>query len=150
MTHRRTSSAEPTRAGLRLPRPIRLTMRRSVQGSVLSVVVPNMKSLGLEAPPLERRLAAILAPDVEGYSRLMHGDEEATLATLSAARPSTRSSCGIRAGSRTPPVTACSPNLQVCLTRFIARSRSRRRSREQTGGRSRRAANALSDRHQCR
>jgi adenylate cyclase len=40
--------------------------------------------LGLEAPPLERRLAAILAADVEGYSRLMHADEEATLATLSA------------------------------------------------------------------
>ncbi|MBV9685635.1 MAG: adenylate/guanylate cyclase domain-containing protein [Alphaproteobacteria bacterium] len=40
----------------------------------------------MEAPPLERRLAAILAADVEGYSRLMHGDEEATLATLSAHR----------------------------------------------------------------
>lgn len=35
---------------------------------------------------MERRLAAILAADVEGYSRLMHGDEEATLATLSARR----------------------------------------------------------------
>jgi class 3 adenylate cyclase len=40
----------------------------------------------MEAPPLERRLAAILAADVEGYSRLMHVDEEATLATLSARR----------------------------------------------------------------
>jgi adenylate cyclase len=40
----------------------------------------------MEAPPLERRLAAILAADVEGYSRLMHGDEEATMATLSARR----------------------------------------------------------------
>jgi class 3 adenylate cyclase len=39
-----------------------------------------------EAPPLERRLAAILAADVEGYSCLMHGDEEATMATLSARR----------------------------------------------------------------
>jgi hypothetical protein len=29
---------------------------------------------------------AILAADVEGYSRLMHGDEEATMATLSARR----------------------------------------------------------------
>src|ERR1700719_4100970 len=38
----------------------------------------------MEAPPLERRLAAILAADVEGYSRLMHGDEESTMATLSA------------------------------------------------------------------
>src|SRR5271155_1295795 len=40
----------------------------------------------MEAPELERRLAAILAADVEGYSRLMHGDEEATMATLSARR----------------------------------------------------------------
>ena len=40
----------------------------------------------MEAPPLERRLAAILAADVEGYSRLMHGDEESTMATLSARR----------------------------------------------------------------
>jgi class 3 adenylate cyclase len=38
----------------------------------------------MEAPELERRLAAIFAADVEGYSRLMHGDEEATMATLSA------------------------------------------------------------------
>jgi hypothetical protein len=33
---------------------------------------------------MERRLAAILAADVVGYSRLMGGDEEATLATLNA------------------------------------------------------------------
>ncbi len=38
------------------------------------------------APPPERKLAAILAADVEGYSRLMHEDEEATLITLSAHR----------------------------------------------------------------
>jgi class 3 adenylate cyclase len=30
----------------------------------------------MEAPELERRLAAIVAADVEGYSRLMHRDEE--------------------------------------------------------------------------
>jgi class 3 adenylate cyclase len=40
----------------------------------------------MEAPELERRLAAILAADVEGYSRLMHGDEEGTMAALSARR----------------------------------------------------------------
>jgi adenylate cyclase len=40
----------------------------------------------MEAPPIERRLAAILSADVEGYSRLMHGDEEATVATLSTHR----------------------------------------------------------------
>lgn len=40
----------------------------------------------MEAPPLERKLAAILAADVEGYSRLMHANEERTLATLTAHR----------------------------------------------------------------
>ncbi|MDB5512112.1 MAG: adenylate cyclase [Enterovirga sp.] len=42
--------------------------------------------MSIEAPPLERKLVAILAADVEGYSRLMHVDEEATLATLSSHR----------------------------------------------------------------
>ena len=40
----------------------------------------------MEAPSLNRRLVAILAADVEGYSRLMSLDEEAALATLSAHR----------------------------------------------------------------
>jgi adenylate cyclase len=40
----------------------------------------------MEAPELERRLAAILAADVEEYSRLMHTDEETTMSTLSARR----------------------------------------------------------------
>ena len=40
----------------------------------------------MEAPPLERKLAAIMAADVEGYARLMHANEERTLATLTAHR----------------------------------------------------------------
>ncbi|MBV9858964.1 MAG: adenylate/guanylate cyclase domain-containing protein [Alphaproteobacteria bacterium] len=40
----------------------------------------------MEAPPLERKLVAIFAADVAGYSRLMGEDEEATLATLSSHR----------------------------------------------------------------
>jgi len=36
--------------------------------------------------PVERRLAAILAADVFGYSRLMGIDEEGTLAALKACR----------------------------------------------------------------
>jgi adenylate cyclase len=40
----------------------------------------------MEAPPLERKLVAILAADVAGYSRLMGLDEEGTLSTLSAFR----------------------------------------------------------------
>src|SRR6478735_9741235 len=40
----------------------------------------------MEAPPLERKLVAIFAADVAGYSRLMEADEEHTLATLSGHR----------------------------------------------------------------
>jgi adenylate cyclase len=40
----------------------------------------------MEAPPLERKLVAILAADVASYSRLMEVDEEGTLTTLSAFR----------------------------------------------------------------
>jgi adenylate cyclase len=43
---------------------------------------PEQLNLDMEAPELDRLLAA----DVEGYSRLMHSDEEATMATLSARR----------------------------------------------------------------
>jgi len=37
---------------------------------------------------IERRLAAVLAADVAGYSRLMGADEEGTLARLKATRKS--------------------------------------------------------------
>jgi adenylate cyclase len=40
----------------------------------------------MDVPPITRRLAAILAADVAGYSRLMAADEEATLRTLDAYR----------------------------------------------------------------
>jgi adenylate cyclase len=40
----------------------------------------------MDVPPATRRLAAILAADVAGYSRLMAADEEATLRTLDAYR----------------------------------------------------------------
>jgi class 3 adenylate cyclase len=40
----------------------------------------------VEAPPLERKLVAILAADIVGYSRLMHENEEHALATLSSHR----------------------------------------------------------------
>ena len=40
----------------------------------------------MEAPRLERKLVAILAADIEGYSRHMEHDEAATLATLSSHR----------------------------------------------------------------
>ncbi len=40
----------------------------------------------MEAPPLERKLVAILAADVVGYSALMHDNEERTLGMLTAHR----------------------------------------------------------------
>ena len=40
----------------------------------------------MDVPPMTRRLAAILAADVAGYSRLMAADEEATVRTLDAYR----------------------------------------------------------------
>ncbi len=36
----------------------------------------------MEPTGVKRKLAAILAADVEGYARLMRADEEATLKTL--------------------------------------------------------------------
>jgi class 3 adenylate cyclase len=41
---------------------------------------------GAPGPKVQRHLAAILAADVEGYSRLMNADEVGTLRTLTAHR----------------------------------------------------------------
>lgn len=46
------------------------------------------QGLALTGERLERRLAAVLAADVAGYSRLMGADEEGTLSRLKAARKS--------------------------------------------------------------
>jgi adenylate cyclase len=46
---------------------------------------------GLSGTELKQRLAAILAADVAGYSRLMAADERATVAALDAARKVFRS-----------------------------------------------------------
>lgn len=47
--------------------------------------------MGPEMLRVERRLAAIFAADVAGYSRLMHEDEVGTLRTLTACREMLRS-----------------------------------------------------------
>ncbi len=52
----------------------------------------------MEAPPLERKLVAILAADVDGYSRLTGIDEEGTLAILSAHRTITDALIAQRGG----------------------------------------------------
>jgi hypothetical protein len=58
----------------------------------------------LSAERVERRLAAILAADVAGYSRLMERDEAGTLARLKTLRRDS----SIRSSSST---TAASPEL---------------------------------------
>jgi class 3 adenylate cyclase len=64
---------------------------------------------------VERRLAAVLAADVAGYSRLMGANEEGTLARLKAVRKtlSTQSLPLTAVGSSRLPVTACWSNLPV-------------------------------------
>ena len=75
----------------------------------------------MEAPPLERKLVAILAADVAGYSRMMGIDEEGTLATLSDLRTITDALIAQHSGRIAGrPATACSPHLQACLPRRSA------------------------------
>lgn len=50
------------------------------------IFVPGTRSGDLEKARVERRLAAIFAADVAGYSRLMGADEESTHARLKAHR----------------------------------------------------------------
>ena len=53
--------------------------------SVVECTVVGLRAMVQERPVrVERRLSAILAADVAGYSRLMHHDEEATHAKLTA------------------------------------------------------------------
>ena len=57
------------------PRVSLSPVQQEARNAFTGVGTPRLTVLSMEAPPLERRLAAILAADVEGYSRLMHGDE---------------------------------------------------------------------------
>jgi hypothetical protein len=78
-----------------------------------------------------RRLAAILAADVVGHSRLMGADEEGTLDRLKALRRElldpkiAEHDCPIPGSARgpRPPATECSWNLPASSTRCAARSR---------------------------
>jgi hypothetical protein len=63
----------------------------------------------LDAHSVERKLAAIFAADVEGYSRLMGQDEVCTLRTLTAYRVIIdRLIASFAVGSSTPPAIASS------------------------------------------
>ena len=63
------------------------------------------------SPSIKRRLAAILAADIAGYSRLMGQDEAGTFSTSRAIRGSfCRWSAATAAASSTPRATASSPS----------------------------------------
>ena len=55
---------------------------------------------------IQRRLAAILAADIAGYSRLMHADEAATVQDLKAHQSVILPLIGHVGGSSTPPAMA--------------------------------------------
>ena len=64
-----------------------------------------------QEPRIERRLSAIFAADVAGYSRLVSQDEAGTLRALAATREIMDGLIwNTGAGSPTRLVTACSPS----------------------------------------
>jgi adenylate cyclase len=73
---------------------------------------------------VERRLAAIVAADVAGYSRLMGEDEEGTHAALTAVRRevSPPGSPSIAAALSKPPATGYWPNSPASSMRCAAPS----------------------------
>src|SRR6516165_8476661 len=97
---RRQCSSRPSRRGTRRTqssaryRPqadhCRLSPVRSLCGTGTSRTLRRRPApgwpAGMSGDRVERRLAAILAADVAGYSRLMEADEEGMLARLNAAR----------------------------------------------------------------
>lgn len=68
---------------------------------------------------LERRLAAILAADVAGYSRLMHAEEEATHTRLTSLLAEVVDPAIAEHGGRVVkiPETGCSQSFQVLSKR---------------------------------
>ena len=79
--------------------------------------------------PVVRRLAAILAADVAGYSRLMGTDEEGTLARRIAASCWNRRLPSTTVGSSSPLVMVCWSNSPAMSTQCAARSNAMPRSR---------------------
>ena len=84
--HRQTGPVGPFRANSRHHpwHPVKACLALPSDPSY-SVLWVGLRAMAQERPVrVERRLSAILAADVAGYSRLMHHDEEATHAKLTA------------------------------------------------------------------
>jgi adenylate cyclase len=65
---------------------MRVLLNGHMENSTVNSRYAGRGTLLMVEPALERRLAAILACDVAGYSRLMNNDEEGTLAALKLCR----------------------------------------------------------------
>ena len=78
--------------------PFRVPLLRKFDRAVRHPATRSYVGPTMEAPPLERRLVAILAADVAGYSRLMEIDEEGTLKMLTACRTITDDLIGHHSG----------------------------------------------------
>ena len=89
--------------------------------------------MGPQEHKVERRLAAIFAADVAGYSRLMSQDEVGTLRTLTAHREiMDRLIAEHGGGSPIPLVTVFWPSSRAPSMPSNVPSKCRRRSRRQT------------------
>src|SRR5919201_3275589 len=73
-------------SGSARPRPRRTSSDRLTRQAPGAAAAVGRSDSGVQAERVERRLAAILAADVAGYSRLMGADEEGTLRRLKALR----------------------------------------------------------------
>ena len=104
-----------------------------------------------ETPPLERKLVAILAADVVGYSRLMHDDEERTLATLTAHRAIIdeliAKGRGQIAGTAGDSVLAEFPSVVDALRCAVAIQQALAKANKPVPAKE---PDAVPDRHQCR
>ncbi len=83
------------------------TMLGLVRRAALPIEARATGEAILGAETVSRRLAAIIAADVAGYSRLMEAGEEETLARLRSLRHDLIDPNSARGARSRPPATAC-------------------------------------------
>jgi hypothetical protein len=104
------------------------------------------------APRVERKLAAILAADVVGYSRLVGADEAGTIARLKTVRKELIEPLIAEHRGRVVKLTGDGALVEFpsAVHAVAVRGRDPERRRRARGGRARGPAHSVSDRHQCR
>jgi class 3 adenylate cyclase len=83
------------------------TMLDLIRRAALPIEARATGEATLGAETVSRRLAAIIAADVAGYSRLMEADEEETLARLRSLRHDLIDPNSTRSARSRLPATAC-------------------------------------------